>query len=75
MNGNGKERPQKNVLDYLDYIEAILAELQPMASTAGLPVLAHLIEMARIEAADQMVLEKSGSLASKDRNGSTRIAL
>lgn len=47
----GKNRV--NVLDVLDYVEAMLAELQPMVSTHRLSVLAHLIEMARIEARDR----------------------
>lgn len=61
MAGMSGGTPQKNVVEYLEYIGSILAELQPMASSNGLPVLAHLLEMARIEAADQIALQKAES--------------
>lgn len=61
-----------NALHALDYIEAMLGELQPMASAHKLAVLAHLIEMARIEARDSMSAIK---VDLDKRNGTSGVAL
>lgn len=61
--------------DVLDYIEAILSELQPMAARNHFGVLAHLIDMARIEARDQISAHQSNSSQSNGRNKPSGLAV
>ncbi|MIL09939.1 hypothetical protein BZU93_29185 [Salmonella enterica subsp. enterica] len=45
----------------LDYMASMLTQLQSMASAQGYPMLAHLIEMARLEANDNIAALTGGN--------------
>lgn len=62
-------------LEALDYIEAMLVQLYPMAASNGFPVLAHILEMARIEANDTGVAVRSGSSNSDNGDKASGMAL
>lgn len=61
-------------LEALDYIEAMLVQLHPMAVSNGFPVLAHIIEMARIEANDTGVAVRVDSAGSDNGDKASGMA-
>lgn len=63
-------RDQQSASEVLDYISSILRELRQMAQRHDQQMLAYLIDMAQLEASDQLVVSQSASKVGRKQRDS-----